>query len=461
MAAIPRTTWLTLSRPALSMPALGRLAVSLPSLVIATLAITTDAAHTQSPDPISHAIKTFASADPDHRPASKKPSPRVTRFEILVPSRVEFKVQALRSPTNRVIVEIPTTRMVLPNPATSTRKNSLVKSFRGGISSPGQSRVVIQVTEPVVVQKQEIYKSPRGHAHHIALELVPAAAITLPPLANRHPFSIPPSGLGAAGLQPPMPAPAVRPSARLAKAYKPTIVIDPGHGGHDSGARKFGTVEKHVVLAFSKVLRRHLEATGHYKVLMTRKTDKFVTLDGRREYAEKNNAALFIAVHADYASRSSARGATIYTLRDRVADRLRTTAKRKARSLQLTKAELHSARRTGSEARMVRRILSDLAAREVDTTKKRTHLFSRTVVRNMGSATNMRGKPHRSAAFRVLKTAKVPSVLIELAYVTNRRDARLLKSETWREKVATSIREAVDKYFDKAPNPAALVSSRQ
>lgn len=408
----------------------------------------------QAADPISSVIQELIGT------SSPKPvTERMTRFELLVPSHVDFKVQALRSPTNRVIIEVPTTRLVMPSEKPEQHKGGLIKTFWGGISAPGQSRVVIEVTEPVVVQKQEIAKSEIGEAHRITLDLVPAAAVTRAAMARTSLFQTPPSALGAAGLQPPLPAPAVRPEKRIEKAYKPIIVIDPGHGGHDSGARKFGTVEKEVVLAFSKVLRTQIEATGRYKVLMTRETDEFISLDGRRDFAEKNNAALFIAVHADYASRTTARGATIYSLRENVADRLRSSAKQDVSDVSLSKSELHAARNTGTDGGMVRKILSDLAAREVDTTKQRTSMFSRAVVENLGSATSMRGQPHRSAAFRVLKTAKVPSVLIELAYVSNQRDAQLLQSDEWRQKVAATIRESIENYFAKAQHPAAIAAS--
>ena len=101
--------------------------------------------------------------------------------------------------------------------------------------------------------------------------------------------------------------PAVSPQVRALSMYKPVIVLDPGHGGDDTGAQRNGTVEKNVVLAFSLMLRDKLNATGRYKVLMTRETDVFVELNKRREFAEHNQAALFVAVHADYAQ-SKARG---------------------------------------------------------------------------------------------------------------------------------------------------------
>ena len=115
----------------------------------------------------------------------------------------------------------------------------------------------------------------------------------------------------------------------------------------------------------------------------------------------------------------------------------------------LSSSELTAVKKASSEIDLsaVRGILADFAQREVDMTKERTNLFSRSVIEFMGNSTNMRDDPDQQAAFRVLKTAQFPSVLIELAYVTNKQDAELLKSQAWREKVADSISTAVENYF--------------
>ena len=252
--------------------------------------------------------------------------------------------------------------------------------------------------------------------------------------------------LGAGGVQPPLPKPALSPKERAAKAFRPTIVIDPGHGGHDSGASKYGTVEKDVVLAFSKALRDKLVATGRYKVLMTRDNDTFVELDARRDFGEKHNAALFIAVHADYAG-AQARGATIYSLREGVAKDLKRSAKGEVSANVLSASELAAVKKTAGDADAVKGILADFAEREVEVNKDRTNVFARTVIDYLGNSTNLQNNPEREATFRVLKTAKMPSVLIELAYVTNRQDAANLKSEAWRDKVSGSIVTAVENYF--------------
>jgi N-acetylmuramoyl-L-alanine amidase len=202
-----------------------------------------------------------------------------------------------------------------------------------------------------------------------------------------------------------------------------------------------------VVLAFSHVLRDRLKATGRYNVLMTRDDDTFVELDARREFAERHRASLFMAIHADYAG-SSASGATIYSLRDRVANELQRSAVDEVTEHLLSDKELQAIKRIEvADTSAVRGFLADLAQREVAVTHERTSVFARSIIEYMGDATTMMDNPDRSAAFRVLKTATVPSVLVELAYVTNKRDAANLRSDAWRRKVADSLVTAIDNYF--------------
>ena len=252
-----------------------------------------------------------------------------TRFLIGVDNVVKYQVFSLSNP-NRVVVEVPAVGLRLPPPVTGDAVG-LVHSFRSGVTAPGQSRIVINVTEPVVVHSAAFEPAKDGKGQHLAIEIVPVAAKSA--VASRSSKSLPKPtySLGASGLQPPVPAPAQHPDEVASKSYKPIIVIDPGHGGHDSGAKKNGVVEKDVVLAFSRVLRDRLKATGRYRVLMTRDRDVFIALSERVDYAERNKANLFIAVHADYA-RSSASGATVYSLRDSVARGLRSSTKRKVDS---------------------------------------------------------------------------------------------------------------------------------
>jgi N-acetylmuramoyl-L-alanine amidase len=372
-----------------------------------------------------------------------------TKFIIGLEHQVDFQVFALTNP-NRVFVELPDVKLQLP-PLPGETPVGLVKTFRGGTSAPGKARVVIDVTGAVVVEKAVIEKSQDGRSSRLVIDIVSAGAIEhgqpVKAEAKRPAPLEGASALGASDLQPPMPKPAVSPTTRAASMYKPVIVIDPGHGGDDTGAQKNGAVEKDVVLAFSLKLRDKLNATGRYKVFLTRDTDTFIELNERREFAERHQAALFIAVHADYTGRATARGATIYSLRENVANELKRSAQGQVSESVLSAQELAAVQKVEADVGAIRAILSDLAKREVEATKDRTSVFARSVVSYMGETTNMMDNPDRSAAFVVLKSAKVPSVLIELGFVTNETDAELLKSDSWREKVSGSILTAIENYF--------------
>jgi N-acetylmuramoyl-L-alanine amidase len=393
------------------------------------------------------------SAEPPAGPATELKGDRSrTRFIIALERPVEFGVQTLRNP-NRIWIDLPDVAFALPAEPTGAPVG-LVKSFRGGQSAPGKARVVIDLTGPVIVENAAVQKSADGRGANLVLDIVPAGFLATlaqffegpSPADNRVAMPAGASALGAGDLQPPMPRPAISPQMRAQLVFKPVIVLDPGHGGDDTGAQKNGTVEKDVVLAFSLRLRDKLNATGRYKVLMTRDTDVFVELNKRREFAEHHLASLFVAVHADYAN-SSARGATIYSLRESVSNQLQRSARGEVGESVLSGVELDKVRKVEGDVGTIKEILADLARREVDVTRDRTGVFVKSVIEYMGGSTNLMDNPDRSAAFVVIKSAKIPSILIELGFVTNHEDAELLKSDQWREKVSASIVTAIDNYF--------------
>jgi N-acetylmuramoyl-L-alanine amidase len=365
-----------------------------------------------------------------------------TRITIDLRRRSKFEIFSLNNP-NRVVIELPQEGMRLPRLPRS-RASGLVKNLRASRYAPGRSRIVIDVSEPVVVEKSQIDVHKSGRGAQLELVLVPfrVTSRTQEAALKRGPSY----GLGGGSLtQPPVPRRAADRGGSNSD-YKPLIVIDPGHGGEDSGAKKFGANEKDVVLAFGRTLRDRLLKTGRYRVKMTRSTDVFISLEKRRDFAEDNAAALFITVHADYAG-SKTQGATIYSLRKKLADRLRRAAASDAARNAMSSGVMKHVSTKTSDLRTVRGILGDLAQREVHATLERTNVFTQIAISHMGATTTMRSKPHREAAFQVLKTAKVPTVLVELAYVSNRRDAARLQSQKWRNQVSSSLVKSIDTYF--------------
>lgn len=214
------------------------------------------------------------------------------------------------------------------------------------------------------------------------------------------------------------------------------VVLDPGHGGIDSGAVGVGgTREKDVVLKFANQMRAELEKMPGVSVVMTRDTDIFVPLDERVLFARQNNAALFVSLHADSVRQSYVRGATVYTISDRASD---------AVAAEIAQSENLSDSIAGivydDTSGPVTDILVDLARQE---TLGFSVQFARLAISHISKASRIIRNPHRYAGFRVLRAPDVPSVLVELGYLSNAEDEKLLNQAQWRATLAAELAAAV------------------
>jgi N-acetylmuramoyl-L-alanine amidase len=200
-------------------------------------------------------------------------------------------------------------------------------------------------------------------------------------------------------------------------------------------------VEKDIVLDFAKRLRQRIEKAGKYRVLMTRSDDTFIPLGDRVEIARKANAALFVSIHADSLPHreGDAQGATIYTLSNKASDAdAAQVAENENRADVIAGVDLKG------EPDDVAGILIDLAQRE---TKTFSLQFAHKLVADLRGVARLHKQPLKSAGFRVLRAPDVPSVLVELGYVSNRDDLRSLLSDSWRDRTADSIAKAIDGYL--------------
>lgn len=233
------------------------------------------------------------------------------------------------------------------------------------------------------------------------------------------------------------------PNTKATPLYKPLIVIDAGHGGGDPGAVGAGrSFEKHVTLAAAKALKARLESTGRYRAALTRDNDTYLKLYQRRDIARQKKADLFISLHADSIDKPNVRGASIYTLSDKASDAQ--TARLAARENQV---DLIAGVDLSHEDKEVANILIDLAMRD---TMNQSKFFANTVVSKM-QRDNIRilQKPHRYAGFAVLKSPDVPSVLVEMGFMSNGGEARLLATKDYQQKMARTLTDSIDAYFDK------------
>jgi N-acetylmuramoyl-L-alanine amidase len=225
---------------------------------------------------------------------------------------------------------------------------------------------------------------------------------------------------------------------------KPLVILDPGHGGIDPGTHgQSGIQEKDLVLSVAKTLRKALEATGRYRVQLTRDSDVFIPLRGRVNIARAAHADLFVSLHADSNDRRDIRGASVYTLSEDASDReAATLAEKENMSDVIAGVDL-----TG-ENNPVASILIDLAQRD---TMNRSVRFAETVLGTLPAVTSIQPlSPHRAAGFAVLKAPDVPAVLIELGYLTNSKDEGEMTTQAWRNRVSGAISAAVDAHFGNA-----------
>ncbi len=362
-----------------------------------------------------------------------------TRLVIDVSRKIDMRAFALADPY-RVVIEIPQVNFQLPANA-GEHGRGIIKAFRWGLVMAGQSRIVVDLAGPVRVRKAFVLDRADRQPARMVLDLVAvdretflrAAAIDnhLP----RPPYPPPQSGEGKEGA-------ARRDREEPTTDPRPLVVLDPGHGGIDPGTRApTGELEKDIVLEFASALRAKLNATGKYRVMMTRTDDTFVELSERVRFARQRQAQLMISIHCDALARGEgeAEGATVYTLSDKASDG---EAQRLADAE--NRADVIAGVDLAAEPDEIADILIDLAQRE---TRNFSAEFARSLIKEMRTAAHLHKRPQKSASFRVLKAPDIPSVLIELGYVSNARDLKHLVSESWRSHTGDAVVQAVNSYF--------------
>jgi N-acetylmuramoyl-L-alanine amidase len=368
-----------------------------------------------------------------------------TRFVVELSDPIEMRTFTLSNP-NRVVIDMPAVRWHLEGPPLPSARGA-VKSYRYGMFRPGTSRFVIDLNHPALLSDVLVLPPENGFGYRVVIDLFPTTQAKFDGRAG-WPADLRARESAAEMAYAPPPHP-VEPRA----STKKIIVIDPGHGGIDSGTVGVGgTMEKDIVLAAALRLRSTLLARG-YTVYMTRDSDVFVPLPQRVKYARARHANLMVSVHADSNRDSEVYGLSIYTFSERGSDK-----EAAALAAKENQSDIIAGVDLSGDNSSVAPILIDLAQR--DTMNKSSH-FAETAITELSRATDiLPRRPHRSEAFVVLKAPDVPAVLIELGYLSNTSDASQMKSDAWRGRVATAIAAAVDRQFaaPAAVEPAAARS---
>lgn len=354
-----------------------------------------------------------------------------TRVVVDLSGKPSWNLFVLEQPF-RVVVDIDRAAWKLTGRPDPPR--GLISSLRYGRFGADTGRLVLESAEPTIAAKQFVLPPQAGHGYRLVIDLRPAndAQFAAARAATQ------PSSPVLQYVKPPEGAPPEPPSRRQRVRV---VVIDPGHGGADPGALGRGrTREKDVVLSVGQKLRQALQKTGKYRIVMTRASDRFIPLRERVRIARRAGADLFISLHADAAAGRTVHGAGIYTLSETASDReAAALARRENQSDIIAGVDL-----TQNADEVTNLILIDLVQRKTMNDSAR---FARVAVREIGKTISLRRNPHRFAGFRVLRAPDVPSVLVELGFLSNDKEEQKLASADWQRRVAAAIVTAVDAYF--------------
>jgi len=416
-----------------------------------------------------------------------------TRVVLNLTQETEFRVFALGDP-HRVVIDLSEVDWQIPA-GRSLQGRGLVAAMRYGLFKVGTSRVVLDLAGPAQVSQVTLLPAADGQPQRLLVDLIatadpafrgqigrtlfasgealapaPAApaivaaapepvaqpvltpvstvpqpvepilpASTTPVSATEPVISAPATGSLDQAATILLPVPKPRDTVKK-KVSKPLIVIDPGHGGIDPGAIGNDTMEKSITLAVAKAVQKELEATGRFRAILTRDKDVYLPLRDRFRVARENGAELFISLHADSHANSKTRGASVYTLSEKASD-----SEAAALAAKENKSDVIAGVDLTNESKVVSGILIDLAQRETINLSAR---FAKLMVNALKKDTLMLGNSHRFAGFAVLKAPDVPSVLLEMGYISSDEDQMLLTSKKHQKKLAKAITQAISGFFE-------------
>jgi N-acetylmuramoyl-L-alanine amidase len=347
-----------------------------------------------------------------------------TRFVVDLEQNPEFRVLRLTAPY-RLVIDMPDVEFADPTRPGTGR--GLISDYRYGLIAPGRARIVLDLAQPAKVVSTFILDPVTPEPARLVIDIEPTTAQEFEAAARE---------------DRPDPSAPVTEREAIDPGGRPVVVIDPGHGGIDSGAIGVDELmEKDVTLKFGLELARQLRLGAEVEPVLTRDGDEFLSLPERVELARHNHAALLVSVHADSVAEDYVRGATVYTLSDDASDALAAAlAARENRSDILAGLALED------QPDDVADILFDLARRE---TKNLSIRFANALVDDIEGAIPLNSNPWRRGAFRVLMAPEVPSVLLELGYLSNPEDEALFRSADWPKHEAETVARAIEDFFGK------------
>jgi N-acetylmuramoyl-L-alanine amidase len=345
----------------------------------------------------------------------------------------EFEVHYLDSPV-RIVVDFPAVGFSFPT--RDLAPTGLFSDIRFGSMGEGSARLVLTAKKPVQVAIAETKLEDGGKVFRFVLDTEIATKQKFAELMkNQNWQALAPATTASVTTD------VVQKTSRQSDFV---IAVDAGHGGIDAGAKGgvTGTDEKVITLTFAKELADRLNKIAGIKAFLTRDDDTFLALSERVTLARQQNANLFISVHADTLKQKGIRGATVYTISDRASDRM---------AQDLAERENLSDQIAGVAVQHAQPEVADIL---LDLTRRETQAFSVTLAENIVNSfegqVGLINNPHRYAGFQVLRAHDVPSVLLELGFLSNPDDEKLLLDDQWRQKVADTLATAVTRYRAQA-----------
>lgn len=417
-----------------------------------------------------------------------------TRFVVDIADLGKYQVFTLENP-DRIVIDIDSGKINSSGRDIEKLSGAVIKSVRYGKPSSGKLRIVLDLHFPVSIQQNFIIDpKSQNETHRLVLDIKKSSRAIFSRDAGAPPSSVieqetpaaesnrvstesskAPASMrkpkrnynkkktdvkAPASMQKPeekpspqkvelvdeivAPKPIVKPSSlekQKKRTGKPVIVIDAGHGGIDPGSiGRSGMQEKLITMKYAASLQKQLEKTGKFKAVLTRKGDYYVNLRDRVVIAREAKGDLFISLHADSHPNPKTRGLSVYTLSEQASDREAANLAEKAnREDVLEGVDLKN------ENVDLQTLLIDMVQRD---TKNKSAEFAELMVASLGKEAKLLKNSHRFAGFVVLTGADVPSVLVELGYMSNRVEEKLLRTDSYRENIVAAITKAVDKYFE-------------
>ena len=358
-----------------------------------------------------------------------------TRFVVELSDPIKVHIFTLTNP-DRLIIDMPQVLWKLSGPP--RHGLGAIRTWRYGLFRPGNARFVLDLRTPIRLAEPLVLPPQDGYGYRLVLDMYPTSQTEFDKSAG-WPADLRAREEAAAMLASMTPPPVLTPQPKAAQRRK-VIVIDPGHGGIDSGTIGVtGLEEKNVVLAVGLKLAKILRARG-YKVFMTRTTDVFVPLYQRAPFAMRHHADLMISLHANSNPDPAIAGASIYTLSEKGSNKEAGALARKE-----NRSDIVAGIDLPKDDSSVASILIDLAQRN---TMNQSISFAHTALHQLAKVTDiLHPDPDRSANFVVLRSPVVPSVLIEMGYLSNPYDCHQMATSVWRYRVAKAIADAVDRHF--------------